>query len=128
VEQGATLGMTIGSAAGAEPRASLSALWRATRDPGVPATPRVHLHSRLAHPLAHLALLLAGLPLVLRRESRSLVVGALLAGAVCGAYFLLQIACFDLGVRGWIPPALAGWAPVAILAAFGLALFDTLPT
>jgi len=128
VEQGAKLGMSVAGAAGLEQRASLSALWRLAGASDAPASPRVHLHARLAHPLAHLALLLLGLPLVLRRESRSMVLGALLAGAVCGAYFLLQALCFDLGVRGVIPPALAGWAPVGLVAAIGLTWYDALPT
>ncbi len=99
----------------------------AVRLPDAPG-PRVELHARVAHPLAHLALLLVGLPLVLAREARTVLLGPLLAGAVCGAYFVLQAVAAELGGRGLVPPALAGWAPVGIFAALGLARWETLPT
>ena len=107
---------------------SLTSLAReAARAPELPGL-RLELHGRLAHAFAHLALLLAGLPLVLRRESRSVVLGPLLGGGCCAAYFGLQAVAVDIGTRGLVAPALAAWAPVACLVAIGLAWWDTLPT
>ncbi|MHC5021437.1 MAG: LptF/LptG family permease [Planctomycetota bacterium] len=128
VQNASRVGVSLRGGAGLEARASLSELYALTRSPAAPAAPRARFHARLAHPLAHLALLLAGLPLVLRRESRNVFAGPLLAGAVCAVYFLLQAICFDLGIRGVISPAMAGWAPAGILISIGWYRWSTLPT
>ncbi len=128
VQNASRIGVSLRGGAGLEGRASLTDLYAIAGAPSAPAAPRARFHARLAHPLAHLALLLAGLPLVLRRESRNVFAGPLLAGAVCAVYFLLQAVAFDLGIRGVISPALAGWAPVGILLGVGWWSWDALPT
>lgn len=128
VQNASSLGLSLRGGTGLEGRSSLSELYAIAQTPAAPAAPRARFHARLAHPLAHLALLLAGLPLVLRRESRNLFLGPLLAGGVCAVYFLMQAVAFDLGIRGAISPAMAGWAPVGLLIAAGWWRWDTLPT
>jgi len=128
VQNASRIGVSLRGGAGLEARSSLTELYAIAQAPAAPAAPRARFHARLAHPLAHLALLLAGLPLVLRRETRNVFAGPLLAGGVCAVYFLLQAFAFDLGVRGAISPAMAGWAPAGILLAAGWYRWDTLPT
>jgi lipopolysaccharide export LptBFGC system permease protein LptF len=107
---------------------SLTRLAREVADAPDLLPPRLELHTRLAQGLAPLALLLAGLPLVLRREVRSIVLPPLLAGGVCAAWFLLQAIAQQLGTAAIIPPALAGYGPPAILLALGIACADAVPT
>ncbi len=85
----------------------------------------VKLHLRFAFPLANFILLLLGLPLVLKGENRSVVVGVLLAIGISAVYLLATMICADLGNRGLLTPLLAAWLPVLFFGALGLTMFDS---
>ncbi len=87
---------------------------------------RVLVHGRFAGPLAHLVLLLLGLPFVLAegavggRSGRVAArVGALALVAICASFFVLTFIFADLGARGAIPPAAAAWVPVVLYGVGG---------
>ena len=97
--------------------------------PGVPRY-KVVLYQRLTYPLTGLILMMLALPLTLKSESvlsrRLLSIGA--AVAICLAYFGIEFLAHHLGNKGRLPPAVAAFAPVALGAAGGLLMMDTVRT
>ncbi len=89
---------------------------------------RVLLHHRLTFPMSNLVLLLIGLPIVLNRNVRNLVVGVGLSALVCGAFFAADFITQDLGSRGAIHPVVAAWLPTIFFGSLGICLFDTIRT
>ena len=89
---------------------------------------RVLLHHRLTFPMSNIVLLLLGLPIVLNRNVRSLVVGIGLCALVCGAFFAADFVSQDLGSRGTLHPVVAAWLPTLFFGSLGICLFDTIRT
>lgn len=90
---------------------------------------RVQLHERIAGPLAHLLLLLIGLPFVLRDEGRGGVfAGAIALILICAGYFVVTFMSHALGNQGAIPPMVAAWAPVVAFGLLGIAMFGRVRT
>ena len=75
----------------------------------------LQVHTRLVAPLANVLSVLIAVPLVVRRESRSLVVNLALCTGVLIVVYAAAQACLYLGRANLIPTDLAAWAP-AILA------------
>ncbi|MEQ8790157.1 MAG: LptF/LptG family permease [Pirellulaceae bacterium] len=93
----------------------------------VGADVQVTIHARLVQPLLDLSLLLLGLPMVLKRESRNIFVSAGLCLVVVAAYFLIVIACHGMGSNYLLKPAaLAAWAPLMIFGPVAYAVFRSL--
>jgi lipopolysaccharide export system permease protein len=84
----------------------------------------VKLHRRFAFPLSNFILLMLGLPFVLRKESRSTLLGISIAMALGTIYLLVTEVCTNLGTRGALNPMLAAWLPVLFFGALGITLFD----
>lgn len=103
----------------------LNALFRKTPDS---SKLRVLLHHRLTFPMSNLVLLLIGIPIVLNRNVRSLVVGIGLCAFVCGAFFAADFVSQDLGSRGTLHPVVAAWLPTIFFGSLGICLFDTIRT
>lgn len=85
----------------------------------------VQLYERYTQPLAGVALLLLGLPVVLGAARGGSVymrgLGCLLLGAV---YFVGGTICYELGTRGVLPPLVAAGLPLGIaVVAGGLAFW-----
>lgn len=72
------------------------------------------LHSRLTRPILSVLSLVIALPLVLRRESHSLITNLMVCAAVLGFFYALTQGFFALGGAGFIKPDLAAWAPVIL--------------
>jgi len=72
----------------------------------------VHLHSRFVQPLLNVITVLIVLPLMVRRESRGLVVDCAVSGAMLGLVVGLAQGCQFLGQMRFLPPDLAAWLPV----------------
>lgn len=95
-----------------------------------PGTKRHHerwieFHRRFAHPFVMLALAVVGVAVAgsasgKRGASRARTLAWTL-GSVVG-YFVAGKVFTTFGARGWLPPALAAWAPALIVAALGVAL------
>jgi lipopolysaccharide export system permease protein len=80
------------------------------------------VHGRVSLPFATVALVLIGLPLVLRDETRSAMVGIGLAVLICAAFYATHLMLLDLGGRPdlGLKPWVAGWGSTAIFAALGV--------
>ena len=90
----------------------------------------VKLHHHFAFPLAHLLLLLLGLPLAFRLESRNLFIGMGASFLIGAAFFLVSSMCASIGIDAdcFFSPTLAAWFPIMLFGALGLTLFDNMPT
>ncbi|MEK6238546.1 MAG: LptF/LptG family permease, partial [Planctomycetales bacterium] len=75
---------------------------------------RVTIHHRIVQPVLDLALLLMGLPLVMRDDSRNIYVSAGMCMGVAGAFVLVGMFCRGLGMVGFVSPVFAAWLPVKI--------------
>ncbi|HUQ71595.1 MAG TPA: hypothetical protein VM165_18850, partial [Planctomycetaceae bacterium] len=69
----------------------------------------IHLHSRLVQPLLGVISVLIVLPLMVRRESRGLVVDCTVSGVVLGLMFGLGQGCLLLAQMRMLAPDLAAW-------------------
>ena len=74
----------------------------------------MHLHSRLTRPLANLLSVLIAVPLILRRESRSLIGNMALCAALLGGVYLFAQGLQYLGSVNLIAADLAAWLPVIL--------------
>lgn len=72
------------------------------------------LHSRLSRPLLSLLSVVIALPLVLRRESRGLIVNMAICGAVLVVVFAFAQGSQLAGGTGLIAPATAAWLPILV--------------
>lgn len=81
---------------------------------------RVQLHDRITGPLAHVVLMLIGLPFVLREGGgrASVFVGLLALILICAGYFVITFISHAMGAQGVVSPLVAAWAPIVV---FGLA-------
>ena len=79
------------------------------------------LHARLAQPWTCLVVALVALPFGANTNSRrNVLVGVASSIFIVFIYFVLLRVGLAFGVSGKVPPWLAGWAPNAFFAAFGL--------
>jgi len=72
------------------------------------------LHVRITRPLLSLATIAAALPLVLRKESRSLILNMTICSVVLGTLYGVTQACHAVGTSGLLRPDLAAWIPLII--------------
>lgn len=72
------------------------------------------LHSRITQPLLNVLVVLVGIPIVCRKESRSLIGNLALCSVVMGLVFGLGQAFQFLGSARIIPVDLAAWGPVLV--------------
>jgi lipopolysaccharide export system permease protein len=72
----------------------------------------IHLHSRFVRPLLSVISVLIVLPLMVRRESRGLVVDCTASGVALGLMFGLAQGCVFLAQMRMVAPDLAAWLPV----------------
>ena len=79
------------------------------------------LQYHLTFPLAHVVLLLVGLPLLLRQE-RGQVEGIAGGFILCVIYFGSDFVTRSLGLQGALSPMLASWLPVLFFGSLGVVL------
>lgn len=74
----------------------------------------LHLHERLTRPLANLVAVCLAVPLVLRRESFSIITNlAVCVGVMIGVLAVAQV-CNYLGRINWMSLDFAAWAPIIV--------------
>ena len=77
---------------------------------------RVQLHARLVEPILDVTLLLLGLPLILSRKPKKLVMSVALGSLIVALFFGVIVTCHALGANSSvISPSLAAWLPLIIL-------------
>jgi lipopolysaccharide export system permease protein len=74
------------------------------------------IHARFLAPLLDCTLFMLGLPLVLGRKQRSIVLAGVIGGGVVAAYFAITLCCHAAAANYLLRPALAAWVPLAIFA------------
>lgn len=74
----------------------------------------LYLNGRITRPLINWIVVILGFPLVLRRESRGLVVNLALASGAMGFVFAVTQVFLYLGKANVVPCDLAAWGPVII--------------
>lgn len=72
------------------------------------------LHTRITRPFLCLLNVIIALPLVMRKESYSLIANMVFCAGILGALYMIAQGCFQLGSLGLLPPDLAAWLPVII--------------
>jgi lipopolysaccharide export system permease protein len=72
------------------------------------------LHSRITRPFLCLLNIAIALPLVMRRESHSLITSMVVCATVLSISYAMTQGFFALGSTGLISPDLAAWAPVIL--------------
>lgn len=86
------------------------------------------VHSRLSFPFSPTILLLLGLPFVVRAQGKSFIKGLILSFLLVFAFYAVYFVGQDLGGRGWIHHAVAGWGPSALFAVAGAVTFARMRT
>lgn len=82
----------------------------------LPSVHRIEMHWRLVRPLLDFAVLLLGLPLVVRPQGQKLVVAAAYCGFLMLGVQLLVMACHFLGAQQILTPtAFAAWLPILMV-------------
>lgn len=74
----------------------------------------LHLHERMTRPLSNLLAVCLAVPLVLRRESFSIITNLAVCVGVMLCLLALAQACNYFGRINWIPLDLAAWLPIII--------------
>lgn len=72
------------------------------------------LHGRITRPILCLLSIAMALPMVMRKESRSLIMNMAVCSAVLGAAYAVTQGCMALGSAGILRPDLAAWLPVIL--------------
>jgi lipopolysaccharide export system permease protein len=88
----------------------------------------VRFHTRITRPLIGLVLVVLGLSLILRDQTRNMVISAGQCIILCGLFFATCHACRMLGDNDHMSPALAAWLPVLLFGPFAIAQFDAIQT
>lgn len=74
----------------------------------------IALHSRVTRPILSLLAVAMSLPLVMRRESRSLIMNMTICAAVTWFFYVFTQGCHALGSTPFMRPDLAAWCPVIV--------------
>ena len=106
----------------------LKDLFKEARENPENPRPRMKIHARFSFPLSPFLLLLLGLPFVVAAHSKSFVKGLIFAFLLAAGYYVLHFSFMDMGNRGVLPDAVAGWAPTGLFGLAGLVGFLRMKT
>jgi lipopolysaccharide export system permease protein len=88
----------------------------------------VLFHNRLTRPLLGMILVFMGLSVILRDNTRNVIISAGLCLVLCAVFYVAIHTCKMLGDYEYLAPAFAAWLPVLLFGPFALALFDAIQT
>lgn len=88
----------------------------------------MHLHTRLVRPFLNLACVFIAVPLIVRRESRSLIGSFALCSVVLGAMLGLLQLCAYLGQANLIRADFAAWLPIIACGTVGAWVMGVMQT
>ncbi len=88
----------------------------------------IHLHSRLVTPLANVLCIFVAVPLILRKESRSLVANMAICALVLGVVYGLTQGFLYCGRVNWLPADLSAWASPILTGVLGAWLTELTQT
>jgi lipopolysaccharide export system permease protein len=110
--------------------AATSELYRLMKrtDPGRMNDLAVTFHMRLTRPIVGLLLVIMGLSIILRDQTRHIFISAGLCLVMCVLFFAVVFGGKFLGTADYVTPALAAWLPVIIFAPFAISFYDAIHT
>jgi lipopolysaccharide export system permease protein len=88
----------------------------------------VLFHTRLTRPILGMVLVVMGLSVILRDQTRNVIISSGMCLVLCGIFFAGMYACKMLGDNEFISPALAAWLPVLGFGPFGIVMLDAVQT
>jgi lipopolysaccharide export system permease protein len=88
----------------------------------------VLFHTRLTRPLLGMVLIVMGLSVILRDQTRNVIISSGMCVVLCALFFTGVYACKMLGDNEFISPALAAWMPVLVFGPFAIVMFDAVQT
>src|SRR5262245_22950869 len=88
----------------------------------------VTFHMRITRPIVGMLLVVMGLSIILRDQTRHVFISAGLCLAMCAVFFGVVFAGKFLGTGDYVSPALAAWLPVLIFGPLSVALYDAIHT
>jgi lipopolysaccharide export system permease protein len=97
-------------------------------DVGRMNTLAVTFHMRLTRPIVGMLLVVMGLSIILRDQTRHVFISAGLCLAMCAVFFAVVLGGKFLGTGDYFSPALAAWLPVLIFGPLAVALYDAIHT
>jgi lipopolysaccharide export system permease protein len=88
----------------------------------------VTFHMRLTRPLVGILLVVMGLSIILRDQTRHVLISSGLCLIVCGLFYGAIFAGRFLGMADYVSPPLAAWLPVILFGPVAVSLFDSVHT
>jgi lipopolysaccharide export system permease protein len=88
----------------------------------------VTFHMRLTRPIVGMLLVVMGLSIILRDQTRHVFISAGLCLAMCAVFFAVVFGGKFLGTGDYVSPALAAWLPVLVFGPLSVALYDAIHT
>lgn len=88
----------------------------------------LNLHVRLMQPFINLTAAVLAVPLIVRRESFSLILNLAFCSIVLGAVYVAMEVSFYLGRANIIDPAIAAWTPVILSGTLSAWFFERMQT
>jgi lipopolysaccharide export system permease protein len=88
----------------------------------------VLFHTRLTRPILGIVLVFMGLSVILRDQTRNVIISSGMCLVLCGVFFAACYACKMLGDNEYLSPALAAWMPVIGFGPFAVVMFDAVQT
>lgn len=88
----------------------------------------VLFHMRLTRPILGIILVVLGLSVILRDQTRNVFVGAGMCLVLCALFFVALFTCKHLGNSEYLSPALTAWLPVLFFGPLSFAMFDAVHT
>ena len=88
----------------------------------------VLFHTRLTRPILGMVLVVMGLSVILRDQTRNVIISSGMCLVLCGLFFTGLYTCKMLGDNELISPALAAWLPVLGFGPLAFAMFDAVQT
>jgi lipopolysaccharide export system permease protein len=88
----------------------------------------VLFHTRLTRPLLGMVLVVMGLSVILRDQTRNVIISSGMCLVLCAMFFAGLYTCKMLGDSEYISPALAAWMPVLGFGPFAIVMFDAVQT
>jgi lipopolysaccharide export system permease protein len=111
----------------------LTSTWRLYEELQRPDSTRlaviaVLFHTRLTRPILGIVLVFMGLSVILRDQTRNVIISSGFCLVLCGVFFAAVYACKMLGDNEYLSPALAAWMPVLSFGPFAVVMFDAVQT
>jgi lipopolysaccharide export system permease protein len=86
------------------------------------------MHLRFTQPLMNIVMLLIGIPFLLTREPKRLVVNMFYCTAISGVVFIATFVIYQMGGSQIPDPMVAAWLPVLLFGPFALVMLDFIHT